>query len=453
VTISILALAIAFFAYMLGYGIVSGRSIQSARQQLDLVREQGRLLTRLSQADLPTAITERLAFGVAHDQEYAAWGGLNSNELTRAKRNARRLVDFEAFVDGLEPAQRAIVLAGRSRWDVVNAASDERGFARLWARLDAIALPDDFSRESVRQLLLVDRRQLTRTVEAIRRGHEAALEAVRERHRVDELSEVLQSSPGELAASLRAVGFSVSEGQLVEVADRSSLQRDGSRLREALLNSSVSGAIVRRLDVDPAGLSLELLAQEIRDLDDATWLSETLSSAGFQVSPAELLAVLDNARKQVQLEAAVGASAGTSRDVSAAPSPRSLVLLGLSLLVCVIGVANALLMSVTERFSEIATMKCLGALDRSVMLMFVFEAAFQGLVGGVIGVFLGLALACIRSVIEFGSLIVLDFDVFAGFAQTSLICVTAGLVLSAVAATLPAWLASRLAPMEAMRVE
>ena len=41
--------------------------------------------------------------------------------------------------------------------------------------------------------------------------------------------------------------------------------------------------------------------------------------------------------------------------------PRQAWLVTMSLVVCVIGIANAMLMSVTERYQEIGTMKCLGA--------------------------------------------------------------------------------------------
>jgi putative ABC transport system permease protein len=53
----------------------------------------------------------------------------------------------------------------------------------------------------------------------------------------------------------------------------------------------------------------------------------------------------------------------------------------LSLLVCVVGIVNAQLMAVTERFREIGTMKCLGALDRFRLRLFLLEAGMQGLVG------------------------------------------------------------------------
>ena len=55
--------------------------------------------------------------------------------------------------------------------------------------------------------------------------------------------------------------------------------------------------------------------------------------------------------------------------------PRQAWLVTISLLVCVIGIANAMLMSVTERYKEIGTMKCLGALDLFVVELFLLESA------------------------------------------------------------------------------
>ncbi|HOT52163.1 MAG TPA: hypothetical protein PLI07_14365, partial [Candidatus Hydrogenedentes bacterium] len=49
-------------------------------------------------------------------------------------------------------------------------------------------------------------------------------------------------------------------------------------------------------------------------------------------------------------------------------------LAAISLLVCVVGITNAMLMSVTERYREIGTMKCLGALDWFVVKLFLIEA-------------------------------------------------------------------------------
>ena len=112
-----------------------------------------------------------------------------------------------------------------------------------------------------------------------------------------------------------------------------------------------------------------------------------------------------------------------------------------------------MLMSVTERFSEIATMKCLGAMDRFVMLMFVFEAVIQGVVGGLIGAVVGIALAVMRGALDYGALLAEATNALAQIALAVTASLGVGVVLAALAAVGPSWIAARLAPMEAMRVE
>ena len=65
----------------------------------------------------------------------------------------------------------------------------------------------------------------------------------------------------------------------------------------------------------------------------------------------------------------------TDDDMSTGSSPKQRWIVILSLMVCVVGIINAQLMAVTERFREIGTMKCLGALDR-VVVPAPFLAAF-----------------------------------------------------------------------------
>src|SRR5690606_24777437 len=123
-------------------------------------------------------------------------------------------------------------------------------------------------------------------------------------------------------------------------------------------------------------------------------------------------------------------------------SERSQWLIALSFLVCVVGVANAMLMSVTERFTEIATMKWLGAMDRFVMMMFVFEAVIQGVVGGVAGLILGIVLALLRSLVEFGGLMFTASSALGEIVLATLLSLVVGIGLAAVAAVGPSWVAA-----------
>lgn len=127
-------------------------------------------------------------------------------------------------------------------------------------------------------------------------------------------------------------------------------------------------------------------------------------------------------------------------------------LLFVSMLVCGIGITNAMMMAVTERFTEIATLKCLGALDGFIMIMFVLESCFMGLVGGLAGAVIGSVIGLGRMMVSFGSnffTAIPVLDVLLGMLASILL----GTALAAIAAVVPSFKAARLAPMEAMRVE
>jgi ABC-type antimicrobial peptide transport system permease subunit len=117
----------------------------------------------------------------------------------------------------------------------------------------------------------------------------------------------------------------------------------------------------------------------------------------------------------------------------------------ISLLVGGIGVMNIMLVSVLERTREIGIRKALGARERDIWGQFLAEAAFLTLAGGIIGVILGWVISSIVS-------------------RTGLITtvVSADIVLLAVSVSVgiglffgfyPAWHASRLNPIDALRSE
>ncbi|PCJ52147.1 MAG: hypothetical protein COA79_24740 [Planctomycetota bacterium] len=124
----------------------------------------------------------------------------------------------------------------------------------------------------------------------------------------------------------------------------------------------------------------------------------------------------------------------------------------LSLLVSAVGIINAMLMSVTERYREIGTMKCLGALDSLIIKLFVIESGILGFAGSLLGVIIGVFIAYIPLLIQYGSYVFSVFN-FMDFLKSSSYAILIGMSLSIVFAIYPAYVAAKMKPVEAMRVE
>jgi putative ABC transport system permease protein len=124
----------------------------------------------------------------------------------------------------------------------------------------------------------------------------------------------------------------------------------------------------------------------------------------------------------------------------------------LSLLVCVVGIINAQLMAVTERFREIGTFKCLGALDSFVVKIFVLEAAYQGMLGGLAGAVLGALVATVSMTLHFGWTILAHWPVVS-ILYILLTTTLLAVLLSFLGVIYPALVAARMQPAVALRSE
>lgn len=128
-------------------------------------------------------------------------------------------------------------------------------------------------------------------------------------------------------------------------------------------------------------------------------------------------------------------------------------LISLSILVCLVGIINSMLMSVTERIREIGTMKCLGALDSFIVRLFFLESIFQGLIGTLVGIPLGFLLTLLRLGISFGFGAIAYGPLAGPTLINGLAALVAGTGLTVLAAIYPAYVAAKMQPVEAMRVE
>ena len=127
------------------------------------------------------------------------------------------------------------------------------------------------------------------------------------------------------------------------------------------------------------------------------------------------------------------------------------VVAGISLLVGGIGIMNIMLATVTERTREIGIRRALGAKRRDIVLQFLIEAVVQTSVGGLAGVILGMMVVftgpwVAEHVFSTHQPAVLNVpSVFGSLAVAVVVGVGFGLY--------PAWRASRLDPIEALRHE
>jgi putative ABC transport system permease protein len=126
----------------------------------------------------------------------------------------------------------------------------------------------------------------------------------------------------------------------------------------------------------------------------------------------------------------------------------------LALVVASLGIANTMIMSITERFREIGVMKSLGADDRHIQLLFLAESGVVGFIGGVVGLTFGWILTRIAAVVimwwmeKQGQT---GIDVFAMPWWLMLASVAFGVGVSLLAGALPSRRAAKVDPVHSLR--
>lgn len=117
----------------------------------------------------------------------------------------------------------------------------------------------------------------------------------------------------------------------------------------------------------------------------------------------------------------------------------------IALIAAGVGIMNIMLVSVTERTREIGIRKAIGAKKNNILTQFILEAVVLSEIGGMIGIFLGISAGNILAIsLEVPPVVPWDW-VAIGFFACSIIGITFGVY--------PAWKASNLDPIEALRYE
>jgi len=177
------------------------------------------------------------------------------------------------------------------------------------------------------------------------------------------------------------------------------------------------------------GGSCAIVQVYVRDSDDAEEvaedLEERLGGDFFVVSPKAAIDVQEQVTGTVQ--AVLGGIAA------------------ISLFVAGLGIVNTMAVSVNERTKEIGTMKAIGANSVDIMLLFLSEAAYTGIIGGVAGSALGFALGKMV-----GNIVGLPVETSL---PLGLAVMAFSIVTSILSGAGPAYRASKLDPVKALRSE
>jgi putative ABC transport system permease protein len=121
------------------------------------------------------------------------------------------------------------------------------------------------------------------------------------------------------------------------------------------------------------------------------------------------------------------------------------IIASLSLLVGGIGIMNIMLVSVTERTREIGIRMAIGATGADILTQFLIEAIILSMIGGLFGIMTGLMITMgLSAVIGWQPIITV---------RVILLAVAVSAAVGVFFGFYPAWKASRLDPIEALRYE
>ena len=146
------------------------------------------------------------------------------------------------------------------------------------------------------------------------------------------------------------------------------------------------------------------------------------------------------AQRPSKLVAALVAGGALFTEITMAAALLALVIGGLA-------VINTMIMAVSERVREIGLKKAIGATTKAIMGEFLLESSFIGLVGGVVGFGLGFAVTTLIN----AAMPAAQGAIFLVTPGLAALCVGFALALGTTAGIIPAFRASRMDPVAALR--
>ncbi|MBU1694207.1 MAG: FtsX-like permease family protein [Verrucomicrobia bacterium] len=457
VTVAVIAVAMAFLMNILSESLFKRVVAVAVRDEIRAMRQADHWIARLSVPQTAEEIVAVLAAAEPDSEtfrEMAVFGGLDETALPSAAALAVKAQAYLKFFDDINYGRRRVLIGNATGVEIFERLQNEAAQTRFFESLTLmravrfVTTPDAF-REFLRAWP-----GLSGTLTAVRAGQQRAIGNIQQAQEGRTVMEALSGAEGPFGEAVRQAGFVLDPGEAVSLAKQIRLAEHRHFIEDSINNPEVRKAVAARKDVLPGDVSLDMIWKLLGRPATAAWYEGQLAQHASPPPGLDAARLHEVARTRARSKLMVRAELMTMGTGGGFMNigPRMTWLAFVSMLVCTVGIANAMLMSVTERFREIATLKCLGALDGFIMTVFLIEAAILGLVGGLAGTLIGLVLGLGRMLAVFQSLLI---ELFPGglLLQAAGISIVTGIALAAVAAAYPSMRAARLAPMEAMRIE
>ncbi len=453
VTVVVITVAIAFMMNIVAENLIKEAMVDHAKERLEKIRIEALWTSRLMTPESSRATLSKWALASEESSvvsESTRFGALDDKEKAFLKEKAPLAESLMAFVENLDYGRQRLLVGSSTDLEIIGHISDPVNLEKFntnFENMRGLRLP--ISKEELK-ILLAGWPVVSRLIHRIRDGQAKAIQLVRVQLKGRKLSDALRDADGAFGEAIREAGFELSPDTASELARNARASAISELVEQGLDTQGFRRAVSVRRDLLPQEITTGDIWIICQSDAGAAWviekLDQTESFAG-QAGPeaAAILRFISNRNTEERQLSIV-------ERMEMEVGERMWWLILLSMIVCVVGISNAMLMSVTERYREIATFKCLGALDGSIMLIFVIEASLLGLIGGIIGSVAGSALGLGGMLLRFGALAFTNFPVNQ-LLLGLLFSVCAGVFLAATAAIFPSYKAARLAPMEAMRIE
>lgn len=456
-TLAVVIVAVAFLMSLLSESVIVSSVKMGIDDEVKEMREADTLLNHIFYSHSSMALSRKLA-GVdgkpISTAEFAAVTGITQNKAEELMKQCKLENALLSFFENLDLGKRMILVKknkGRAIFSYLTNKENWQEFKTGLENMKSVRLPCDIQEL---RLFLDKWKTYINDLQSARKGWLAAAAKLKtEQDKMTGSKDIsdwmAKASDADAEKWRRAVvsaGFFLSPRTMTRVKKRMTVSSYENNIIKMLQNDE------KRKEWKKVFKSLPGIEKQIQFLEDPR-VEKILDNQFDLEQRSAVTKDFNNSKRLRGLEALLPPKKSSQDKVYFGfLSGSQLFLVIISFLVCMVGITNAMLMSITERFREIATMKCLGATDGFILTQFLIEAAIQGLFGGSLGMLLGLIVTILKSTLIYGEIVYTYFP-FQMLTLCSIYTLILGVLISMLASIYPSIAAAKMAPMDAMRIE